>query len=1053
MPQTQKVIYGNRLSQLLVRRGVISARTYQLSKEHDVRVVYTGGQTGTQVLQIYVDDQPQIKGRLPERTTTEGARLKPADIRAKQPSRITYSVGDVAYPELLEGYTPPVQEEPKYPVPLSKTRENIFLGEKIVVEPMPEQVTAAERLSYYRAVERQKGYTPVGQSVGETASDYRTTPTQIFGPLITTAGDVPGRLSELRPETTAKDIFSYQRAKVQAPEEAYFKAIQQTPEGKPITLKTHDTIVDLQGNTKEIQHDRDRIGGKSYADIFSDTGLTTAEKLSATETKTKGIAKEYGELVISKAGYIGSEWAKGTLQLATLPGRATKYGQDYLAKRYFPEKFKAYSQWEQKQFKRVSEFDPFKTGLTLEKSELGKAFKEAQEFSKPTVSGITTASIGWATLGTGTGVFGPTAQALTEIGFFGYGLKKTGEFIKEPSPETGAEATLAVLPSVKLFKKGITDLTTPIRDIGVSKIKPSFVFAKEVLSGKKRFPLGSLRQTIKEFSISKKGVHTTAADLGAGPITVERGTSAMAGLHVSPFPRGSPYFLRTSGGSLGLGPKKISLLPTVLESGTPQAAIIEIGSIGRVPKSILRKGPKATEAWLKEFAKPGEAYITGKLEATRDASLVKSGWPMGGEAEAVIPPEQVLYPKRDVIFPKQVDFFDRPVIFKSGKYSQKVYPGKLPSNILGKYRPSKIVYDPKKILVFKRTGPESTILHELGHKLDLEKVGLSTERLKIPKTEQQKLYSYEEYFKHYPYTSRPAEVSAEVFKALLKKEKASKGGISISKELPVTYKKLSSALTKEGIIPGEFKFENVPTLKERGKAFVSDIRGYEFVTEVEGQRVILREFTTKRPSGMKVSEGVSYRDFLKEYNRIAESYSRAKTSYPVYRGGVSIIDSSVKPSSSLSVSSAKARPSSIKPIERSGLSILSRRSYPVSEGIKSYSKPSSIVSEKSLARSSVSKKYDRYVPKYSEIGRSYTPPPPPPTEIKPFYWKDRDRPPTFQQFRIRPVRQPKVLTPTGRASLFGIKGKTTRAAELTGLGARPIQSIRKKKKKLKVMNI
>ncbi|MBD3253130.1 hypothetical protein GF386_05335 [Candidatus Pacearchaeota archaeon] len=70
--------------------------------------------------------------------------------------------------------------------------------------------------------------------------------------------------------------------------------------------------------------------------------------------------------------------------------------------------------------------------------------------------------------------------------------------------------------------------------------------------------------------------------------------------------------------------------------------------------------------------------------------------------------------------------------------------------------------------------------------------------------------------------------------------------------------------------------------------------------------------------------------------------------------------------------------------------------------------------------------------------------------ITPIYPRPRDKnfiPEGRKRISLE-VRQPKRLTPTGRAAGFEVVGKTPKAAEFTGLGGRPIKKVKKKLKEV-----
>jgi len=307
--------------------------------------------------------------------------------------------------------------------------------------PMPAKAgSAAERLGWYRDTfgesygEKWGTDDPIQQPISQFASGSTVQYTQAtnvpYGPTITTAGDVPGRLSGLREGITAKDIFSYQRSKGQVTEQAFIKGIGS---GLPVTKKR------IKERTLEKKE-------QAWNDVFGKGGKTVAKIDYAGEIAWKKV-KAGGDYVLTAIEkQILPDTAAGTLQLVTAQGQLREYGQDTLMKKFFPKQQAFFSKFKESVFTKVKGFDPGKTGVTLEKSETGKAYKELLGASKPNPRQMLTAAMFWATLGTSSGYAGPSAKMLTDIGYSAYGLKKTGEAIKDPSVESVSEAIMAAAP-------------------------------------------------------------------------------------------------------------------------------------------------------------------------------------------------------------------------------------------------------------------------------------------------------------------------------------------------------------------------------------------------------------------------------------------------------------------------------------------------------------------------------------------------------------------------------------------------------------------------------
>lgn len=125
-------------------------------------------------------------------------------------------------------------------------------------------------------------------------------------------------------------------------------------------------------------------------------------------------------------------------------------------------------------------------------------------------------------------------------------------------------------------------------------------------------------------------LHVTPSSFGKAE-TIGRGASHEAGLFVTPYGKGSPYFTYLPE---PLALPKISLIP---ELYNPEAILIRVGNVARIPGKILgTKGFEQVNIFLKGEVGKGTAYVTKRSEAAFNKSLAK-GFSPTHELEAVIP--------------------------------------------------------------------------------------------------------------------------------------------------------------------------------------------------------------------------------------------------------------------------------------------------------------------------------------------------------------------------------------------------------------------------------
>ena len=281
--------------------------------------------------------------------------------------------------------------------------------------------------------------------------------------------------------------------------------------------------------------------------------------------------------------------------------------------------------------------------------------------------------------------------------------------------------------------------------------------------------------------------------------------------------------------------------------------------------------------------------------------------------------------------------------------------------------------------------------------------------------------------------------------------KSTKAGVrttSISEELG---RKISGGIEyrKEG--------KDIPDIKAIGRLLVEDPRiSSKLSPELKAKVLKSVETPVKAKDFFRsnvieasdtrglLSRSSDFSSSFRKSSRILPSSFKSASKLPSSSFGIpSKIPSSVKPSSikPSSIPKSSIIPSSIKPSKPSYIPSKTQISKAPTSTISELKAPSKAPS--SVIKSVLSSRIPSSPSESQLYNFDKTT-----TTKRVLRFTGGDELPKFRELPITPIRQPKVLTPTGRASLFALKGRTTKAGVKTGLGARFINVPKTKRKKI-----
>jgi len=215
-------------------------------------------------------------------------------------------------------------------------------------------------------------------------------------------------------------------------------------------------------------------------------------------------------------------------------------------------------------------------------------------------------------------------------GIYGFGKAKVGRITK--LIESKYDINILQYKPSALLRKGYWKLK---ERFGKAKYIPEEkTWDYLVLAGKKKFAeVSGAKKQVSIFERTRSidffpdedivTIHTTDHALGK-LIKIRAGGSETPGLSVSAFGRGSPHFLRASGGYGSSNiPSSISLFPQLHK---PTAPLFSLKTVVRLPKNIRTNFFKASE-YLKGLKKGPYAHIAPKVEmgGPELEAIIKSG--------------------------------------------------------------------------------------------------------------------------------------------------------------------------------------------------------------------------------------------------------------------------------------------------------------------------------------------------------------------------------------------------------------------------------------------